>query len=231
MPQRKLRDARVRATKSAANTGASTAGSPAGGAANAAAALTGSIRSLAGQVLDLAGAAMDASFGVGGLLTGDPQRRKDFLRAGHLLRKVRERAGLTLGEVGKAVDLKDAELLALAERGKVALPFEMILRLAAVLARNDPVPFVMSLTNSYSPNLGRMLETLGIGRLVEHARREHDFVTIYRARDAARKLSDEEFRRVLKFVEAAFDLALEFRAPGPAPKRGAQGRPAAKRKP
>ena len=181
-----------------------------GSASDAAAALTGSIRSLAGQVMGIAGAAMDASFGVGGLLTRDPKRRKDLAKAGSFLRGVRERAGMTLADVGQAVDLKDAEMLALAEGGKVALPFEMILRLAAVLARNDPVPFVMSLTNTYSPNIGRMLEALGVGRLVEHARREHDFIKIYRARDAARKLSDEEFRRVLAFVEAAFDLALEF---------------------
>jgi hypothetical protein len=219
MPQRKGGSARPRAVKSATRLTAKPAAS---NAVAAAAALTGSIRSLAGQVLDLAGAAVDASFGVGGLVTRDPKRRKDLARAGHFLRGVRERAGLTLVDVGKAVDLKDAELLELAERGKVTLPFEMILRLAAVLARNDPVPFVMNLTNSYSPNLGKMLETLGIGRLVEHARREHDFITIYRARDAARKLSDEEFRRVLKFVEAAFDLALEFstaKPPGPKSKR------------
>ena len=33
---------------------------------------------------------------------------------------------------------------------------------------------------------------------------------IYRARDEARKLTDEEFARVRKFVETAFDMALEF---------------------
>jgi hypothetical protein len=132
---------------------------------------------------------------------------------------VRERTGLTLAEVGQAVDLKDVELLALAERGKAALPFEMILRLAAVYARNDPIPFVLKLTDTYSPAIGRTLAALGIGRLVEHARREHDFVTIYRARDAARRLTDAEFKRVLAFVEAAFDLALAFAAEGRAAKR------------
>jgi hypothetical protein len=60
-----------------------------------------------------------------------------------------------------------------------------------------------------------MLQALGIGRLVEHARREHDFVNIYRSRDAARKLSDQEFARLLAFVEAAVDLALDFTAAGP----------------
>jgi transcriptional regulator with XRE-family HTH domain len=174
--------------------------------------LTGSIRSFAGQMMGLAGAAVDASLGVGGLLVRDPNQRKELARAGRFLRSVRERTGMTIAEVGKAVDMKDSELLDLAEKGKAALPFEMILRLAAVLARNDPVPFVMNLTNTYSPGVGRMLQALGIGRLVEHARREHDFINIYRSRDAARGLSDAEFARVLAFVEAAFDLALAYTA-------------------
>ena len=49
-----------------------------------------------------------------------------------------------------------------------------------------------------------------IGRVLEHAGREHEFISIYRARDEARKLTDEEFSRVRKFVETAFDMALEF---------------------
>ena len=69
---------------------------------------------------------------------------------------------------------------------------------------------MLNLTNTYSPAIGRTLKALGIGRLVEHARREHDFINIYRARDAARHLSDAEFARVLAFVQAAFDLALDF---------------------
>jgi transcriptional regulator with XRE-family HTH domain len=179
-------------------------------AAEGAAGLTGSIRSLAGQMMDIAGAAMDASFGVRGLLARDPRERRELARAGSFLRTVREKAGMTLADVGQAVDLKNVELLELAESGKAALPFEMILRLAAVYARNDPIPFVLKLTDTYSPAVGRTLAVLGIGRLVEHARREHDFITIYRARDAARQLTDAEFKRVLAFVEAAFDLALAF---------------------
>ncbi len=185
-------------------------------AVDAASSLTGSIRNLAGQVIDIAGAAVDASLGVGGLLARDAIQRKDLARAGAFLRKVREQAGLTIADVGQAVDLKDAMLLELAESGKAALPFEVILRLAAVLARNDPIPFVLNLTNTYSPAIGRTLKALGIGRLVEHARREHDFVNVYRSRDAARRLSDAEFARVLAFVEAAFDLALDFTAREPA---------------
>ena len=186
------------------------AGAVPSSAVEAASSLTGSIRSLAGQVIDIAGAAVDASLGVGGLLARDATQRKDLARAGAFLRKVREQAGMTIADVGQAVDLKDILLLELAESGKAALPFEVILRLAAVLARNDPIPFVLNLTNTYSPAVGRTLKALGVARLVEHARREHDFINVYRARDAARQLSDAEFARVLGFVEAAFDLALAF---------------------
>ena len=172
--------------------------------------LTGSIRTLAGQMMDIAGAAVDTSLGVGGLLARDAGTRRKLARAGSFLRGVREQAGLTLGEVAKALDLKDVMLLEQAESGKAVLPFEVILRLAAVLARNDPIPFVLNLTDTYSPAIGRTLGALGVGRLVEHARREHDFINIYRSRDAARRLSDAEFARVLTFVETAFDLALAF---------------------
>jgi transcriptional regulator with XRE-family HTH domain len=221
MVERTRKHAGSRRTKRAAKHRAASA--PA--AVEAASSLTGSIRSLVGQMIDIAGAAADASLGVGGLIARDAGQRRDLARAGAFLRRVRERAGMTIADVGQAVDLKDAELLDLAERGKAALPFELILRLAAVLARNDPIPFVLNLTNTYSPAVGRTLKALGVGRLVEHARREHDFVNIYRARDAARRLSEAEFARVLVFVAAAFDLALEFATATPAARRHA--RPAA----
>jgi len=44
------------------------------------------------------------------------------------------------------------------------------------------------------------------------AGREREFANIYRASDAARQLSDEEFSAALKFVRASFEAALVFRA-------------------
>ena len=193
--------------------------------------LTKSLRSLAGQVVGMAGAAVDTSLhAASGLFPHGVASTKAMVKAGSFLRDMREAAGIPLEDLGKAVDLKDPSLLELAENGKMALPFEVILRLASVLARNDPVPFVMNLTKAYSPGLWKILETLGIGRLVEHAGREHEFISIYRARDEARKLTDEEFARVRKFVETAFDMALEFNREAKAaanrkaaPKRAAKG--------
>lgn len=173
--------------------------------------LADSLLQLTGQVMGLAGTAVNSSVAAASsLLPLGAKATRTLLKAGGLLRDMREAAGLSLDEVSRAVDLRDPELLALAEHGKMALPFELILRLAAVLARNDPVPFVMNLTKVYSPTVWTALDSLGVGRLVEQAGREHDFVGIYRARDHARQLTDGEFRSVCRFVEAAFDLALEL---------------------
>ena len=125
---------------------------------------------------------------------------------------MRETAGLNIREVGKAIDLKDPDLLELVENGKVALPFEIILRLASVLGRNDPISFVMRFTRSYNPDLWKTLESLGVGRLALQAGREREFANLYRASDGARRLSDEEFAEVMKFTRAAFEMALAFRA-------------------
>ena len=173
--------------------------------------LTQSLRSLTEQMVGMAGAAVDTSLAAAtGLFPHGVASTKALVKAGAFLREMREAAGIPLDDLGQAINLKDSALLELAENGKMALPFEVILRLAAVLARNDPVPFVMNLSKAHSPAMWQILESFGVGRLVEHAGREHEFISIYRARDEARKLTDEEFARVRKFVETAFDMALEF---------------------
>ena len=93
----------------------------------------------------------------------------------------------------------------------MALPFEILLRLAAVLGRNDPLSFVMRFTRSYNPQVWQTLESLGIGRLAVQAGREREFANIYRASDAARSLSDKEFEAVLGFTRSAFELAMTLR--------------------
>ena len=168
------------------------------------------VRSWSDSVLGIAGAAADVSIGAAKALLVRPEQRATLARAGSVLRSMREAAGLSLKEVGEAINLKDPTLLELVEGGKVALPFEVILRLASVLGRNDPIPFVMRFTRSYNPDTWQTLERLGIGRLAVQAGREREFANIYRASDAARRLDDEEFTAVLAFVRAAFDLALTF---------------------
>jgi transcriptional regulator with XRE-family HTH domain len=186
-------------------------GSRTGNALDTVSGLTKSLRSLTEQVVGMAGAAVDTSLAAAsGLFPHGVASTRALVKAGTFLRDMREAAGIPLDDLGQAISLKDSTLLELAENGKMALPFEVILRLAAVLARNDPVPFVMNLTKAHSPAMWQILESFGVRRLVEHAGREHEFISIYRARDEARKLTDDEFARVRKFVETAFDMALEF---------------------
>jgi transcriptional regulator with XRE-family HTH domain len=180
------------------------------------------LRSWTDSVLGVAGAAADVTLGAARMMLPKPGQRATLARTGAVLRRMRETAGLSVDEVGKAIDLKDPTLLELVENGKVALPFEIILRLAAVLGRNDPISFVMRFTRSYNPQVWKTLESLGIGRLALQAGREREFANIYRASDAARRLSDDEFAEVLKFTQAAFAMALAFRGGDHAAAAGAR---------
>jgi transcriptional regulator with XRE-family HTH domain len=170
------------------------------------------VRSWTDTVLGVAGAAADVTLGAAKMMLPKPGQRAALERTGAVLRRMRETAGMSIDEVGKAIDLKDPALLGLVENGKVALPFEIILRLASVLGRNDPISFVMRFTRSYNPDVWKTLESLGIGRLALQAGREREFANLYRASDAARRLSDEDFAEVLKFTQAAFAMALAFHA-------------------
>ena len=169
------------------------------------------VRAWSDSVLGIAGAAADVSLGAAKAMLVKPEQRAALEKTGSVLRGMREAAGLSVKEVGEAINLSDPSLLDLVENGKVALPFEIILRLASVLGRNDPISFVMRFTRSYNPELWKTLEGLGIGRFAVQAGREREFANIYRASDDARRLSDEEFAAVLAFTKTAFDLAMTFR--------------------
>jgi transcriptional regulator with XRE-family HTH domain len=179
------------------------------------------VRSWTDSVLGIAGAAADVTLGAARMMLPKPEQRRKLEKTGAVLKQMRESAGLSINEVGNAIDLKDPALLELVENGKIALPFEIILRLASVLGRNDPISFIMRFTRSYNPDVWKTLEALGIGRLALQAGREREFANLYRGSDAARRLSDEDFAEVLKFTRAAFDMALAFRAPKSAPAHAA----------
>jgi len=185
------------------------------------------VRSWSDSVLGVAGAAADASIGAAKAILVKPEQRRALAKTGTVLRGMREAAGLSLKEVGEAINLDDPTLLDLVENGKVALPFEIILRLASVLGRNDPISFVMRFTRSYNPGVWHTLENLGIGRFAVQAGREREFANIYRSSDAARRLSDDDFGAVLAFTKAAFETALAFR--GTKPESARPRKPAPKR--
>lgn len=147
---------------------------------------------------------------VGQAILANPERKKVIEEAGASLRDLREVAGLTVGELSEAIQLPDQSLLTAVENGTASLSFELILRLAALLARHDPVPFIIKFTRSYNPEVWAILENWGLGRLPLHLEREREFINIYRSQDSARSLSDEEFARVLNFTRSAFETALFF---------------------
>jgi transcriptional regulator with XRE-family HTH domain len=134
---------------------------------------------------------------------------KGMEEAGAYLRDLRQVTGLTLSELSDAIDLSDQSLLKAAETGTATLSFELILRLSALLARHDPLPFILQLTRSYNPELWQVLENWGIGKIPLQFERERQFTNILRKHDDARELSDEQFEKLLALTASAFDLGLE----------------------
>lgn len=163
-----------------------------------------------GSLLGGVGTAADMSLALAAAAVTRPGPKAAVNKAAALVKDAREAAGMTLDDLGAALDLKDPTFMALVESGKVGLPFELILRMATILGRNDPITFILQLTRSYNPRVWKTLEALGIGRLVVQAGREREFANIYRSNPAARQLSDKDFAAALAFSAAAFQSALTF---------------------
>jgi transcriptional regulator with XRE-family HTH domain len=168
------------------------------------------LHSWTGSLIGGVGTAADMSLALAAASVTRPGPKAAVTEASALLRDAREAAGLTLDDLGEALELKDPSFMALVESGKVGLPFEMILRMATILGRNDPVTFILQLTRSYNPRVWKSLEALGIGKLLLQAGREREFANIYRSHPAARQLSDEDFAAALAFTASAFESALVF---------------------
>jgi len=152
----------------------------------------------------------DTSYKVGKALIQSQDQLKLMLAAGQSLKDLREVAGLTVSELSEAINLKDKSLLEAVENGTSTLSFELILRLSALLARNDPIPFILKYSRTYSPETWKLLNDWGAGRLPLQYQREREFINIYRSQDQARKLTDEGYSKVLEFTRQAFNLALHF---------------------
>ena len=163
-----------------------------------------------GSLLGGVGTAADLSLAMAAASVTRPGPKAAVAKASALLRDAREAAGLTLDDLGEALELKDPTFMRLVESGKVGLPFEMILRIATILGRNDPVTFVLQLTRSFNPRVWASLEALGVAKLIVQAGREREFANIYRSNTAARSLSDKDFAAALGFAAAAFESALVF---------------------
>jgi len=169
------------------------------------------VAALAARALQLAAKAGGTSIEVGkALIVSSSGDTKLMRESGAYLKDLRELAGLTQAELADALHMSDQSLLAAVEKGTATLSFELVLRLAALLARHDPVPFIIKFTRTYNPEIWAILEKWGVGRIPVHLERERQFVNVYRGHDAARKLTDKGFDQVLQFTRSAFEMALHF---------------------
>ncbi|MBN7770105.1 transcriptional regulator [Marinobacter daepoensis] len=168
------------------------------------------IAGLTGSALRLGAKATDTSLRVGRALINSQDQLRAMLTAGQSLKDIREVAGLTLSEMSEALNLKDKSLLEAIENGTATLSFELILRLAALVARNDPIPFIMRTTRNYNPEVWQILNDWGVGRIPLQFEREREFINIFRRHDDARNLSDDGFRKVLEFTRQSFEMSLHF---------------------
>lgn len=214
---------RVRAKAGAAAATAPASLQQAGGAAVRS--LARQLHSWTGTLLGGVGTAADMSLALAAASVQRPGPKAAVSKAAALVKDAREAAGLTLDDLGEALDLQDPSFMALVESGKVGLPFDLILRMATILGRNDPITFILQLTRSYNPRVWKSLEALGVGKLLVQAGREREFANIYRSHGAARQLSDQDFAAALAFSAAAFDSALVFL--GHAKKKPAPAKPEA----
>ena len=202
------RPSRKAATSALAKVGKRSKASSPAAKGSASTGIAGRLMSWSDSLFSFAGPLTNMSLALTKASLKSPAKGAALKKAAVFLLKARESLGMTAQDVAQAINLKNPELLEQAETGKVPLPFEVILRLAAVLGRNDPISFFLNLFRSYYPELWKKLEAIGLGKLVEHAGREREFVNIYRRSDAARGLTNEEFQAVLAFVGAAFNMAL-----------------------
>lgn len=181
--------------------------------------LLGSLMKLTGQVagntLDIARntATMTAMFGENWLRNAlmnslEPERLEAMAEAGRFLRDAREMAGLSLKELGDSLGLADDSVLQDVESGESIMPLELMLRSAALLARHDPIPFLIKFMRTYNPALEERLEQWGVLTLPKNFERERRFVNIYRQHDVLRGLTDEEHDRFIEYMNSSTDLVL-----------------------
>ena len=181
--------------------------------------LLGSLMKLTGQVagntLDIARntATMTAMFGEtwlrGALVNSlEPERLEAMAEAGHFLRDARETAGLSLKELADSLGVSDNSVLEDVESGDSIMPLELMLRSAALLARHDPIPFLIKFMRTYNPALEERLEQWGVLSLPKHFERERRFINIYRQHDALRALTDDEHGRFIEYMNSSTEMIL-----------------------
>jgi transcriptional regulator with XRE-family HTH domain len=198
--------------------------------------LFSALRKLTGQVaggtLEIARttATMTAMFGETWLRnalvnTLEPERLEAMAEAGRFLRDAREMAGISLKDLADSLGMADKAMLEDVESGESILPLETMLRATALLARHDPIPFLLKFMRTYNPQLEKTLEQWGVMALPKHFERERRFINIYRQHDFLRALTDEEHDRFIEYMQSSTNLVIEVME-----KEKIANRPAAKAK-
>jgi transcriptional regulator with XRE-family HTH domain len=203
--------------------------------------LTGQV---AGQTLDVARSTVSMSLMFGEsflpaslLKTLEPERLQAMADAGRFLRDARQTAGMSLRELTDALGVKDDKLLRDIESGDRVMPLELTFRAASLIARHDPIPFLVKFMRTYNPALGETLDQWGIMALPVQFERERRWINLYRQHDTLRSFTDEEYDRLIDYVNSATQLVLNVmvkekavaqaaaRAAAPKPSSAARRRP------
>ncbi|MEM6604370.1 MAG: helix-turn-helix domain-containing protein [Pseudomonadota bacterium] len=137
------------------------------------------------------------------------ERLQAMVDAGNFLRDARETAGLSLAEVSERLGLGDDSMLEGVERGEALLPIDVIFRAASLLARHDPIPFLIKFFRSYNPQLESTLEQWGVMSIPKNYERERRFLNVYRQHDFLRDLDDEAHQRFIEYMDASTRLVVE----------------------
>ena len=118
-------------------------------------------------------------------------------------------AGLSMQDLSDSLGFSDKAVLERIEKGESVMPLEPMLRAASLLARHDPIPFVIKFMRTYNPALERRLEQWGIMALPKQYERERRFVNVYRKHDELRSFGDDEFDRFIRYIDGAVDFVLD----------------------
>jgi transcriptional regulator with XRE-family HTH domain len=143
------------------------------------------------------------------LNTLEPERLEAMADAGHFLRDARETAGISIKDLAESLGLSDRGVLEDIESGETIMPLELMLRSAALLARHDPIPFLIKFMRTYNPALEQALEQWGVLALPKQYERERRFVNLVRQHDALRRMSDSEYDRFIHYMESSSNLVLD----------------------
>jgi len=183
--------------------------------------LFAALRRLTGQVaggtLELARgtATLTAMFGESWLRAAllnpmEPARQEAMREAGGFLRDARETAGLSIRELSERLGLADRRVLEDIERGRTIMPLELMLRCASLVARHDPIPFLIKFLRTYNPALEKALENWGVLALSRQFERERRFINLYRQHDVLRELSEDEFERYTEYMLSTTNLVIDM---------------------